>query len=283
MVDAEFCLAYGRASGDLISCGQSLTVLGESSRQAGDFATAREYLNQAEEEMEKAGDRWMLLQIHGVQSLVAIDQGNFEEAIKRTKTAIAICEEIGVPDMVSRLLTAECSAWYFLKNYPKALETIQAALEKMTSGAEHPSLTHYWHSMVLAALGQDEEAASAIEKAHQILQDTLTNLTPEQHQHSLENVADHRAIVEAWQRRQPNKITVSMPRVGGGTVDVRWTVDAPEDEEISKKVARRRHQLRRLLQEASEQGGIPTYQHLADALMVGLRTIERDMAALAEE
>jgi predicted DNA-binding transcriptional regulator YafY len=34
------------------------------------------------------------------------------------------------------------------------------------------------------------------------------------------------------------------------------------------------------VKEAEEQGGIPTQERLADALGVGLRTIERDMAEM---
>lgn len=55
---------------------------------------------------------------------------------------------------------------------------------------------------------------------------------------------------------------------------------APDDDEIHAKVARRQHRLKRLLDEARAQGVSPTHQQLADALGIGLRTIERDMAEL---
>jgi hypothetical protein len=63
-------------------------------------------------------------------------------------------------------------------------------------------------------------------------------------------------------------------------VDVHWTVRAPADEAILDKTARRRHVLRRLLNEARAQGATPTDDDLAHALHVSRRTIERDMAAL---
>jgi len=115
------------------------------------------------------------------------------------------------------------------------------------------------------------------------LDDVLKGLSPALRQQSLENVAEHREIVEMWEKNQPQRILVTMPGVEGDTIDVDWTVEMPDDEQIPKKVERRRHQIRRLLREAEEQGGMPTHRHLADALKVGLRTIERDMAALSRK
>lgn len=62
---------------------------------------------------------------------------------------------------------------------------------------------------------------------------------------------------------------------------VTWTLDAPEDEAVSDKAERRRHRLRRLLQEAAAQAGAPT-DDLAHALVVSRRTILRDMEVLAQ-
>ena len=62
-----------------------------------------------------------------------------------------------------------------------------------------------------------------------------------------------------------------------------WTVAAPEDEAIAGKVARRQHRMLRLLSEAQAQGAVPIHSHLAEALGVSRRTIERDMALLRSE
>ena len=63
-------------------------------------------------------------------------------------------------------------------------------------------------------------------------------------------------------------------------VAVSWTVASPEDEAIAGKVARRRQRIVRLLREAQAQGAVPAHGHLAEALGVSRRTIERDMAAM---
>ena len=101
----------------------------------------------------------------------------------------------------------------------------------------------------------------------------------------LSNAPQHNQIIDDYRKSLSRRVAVRLPRAGSveGMVEVTWTPSAPEDDAISEKVARRRHRLARLLREAREQGGVPTYQHLAEALGVGLRTIERDMAELKKK
>jgi DNA-binding SARP family transcriptional activator len=88
------------------------------------------------------------------------------------------------------------------------------------------------------------------------------------------------------------QITVRLPCADAPTgrplrddeyVSVTWTVEAPEDESVRGKVARRRGRIPRLLAEAQAQGAAPRDQDLAAALGVSLRTLRRDMAALRDE
>lgn len=70
-------------------------------------------------------------------------------------------------------------------------------------------------------------------------------------------------------------------------VEVIWTIDAGmADQEIARKKGRqglRRARLRRLLEEALEQGAAATQEDVARALQVSVRTLRRDCAALREE
>jgi DNA-binding transcriptional regulator YhcF (GntR family) len=67
-------------------------------------------------------------------------------------------------------------------------------------------------------------------------------------------------------------------------VEVIWTIDAGrEDNQVLAEQGRiglRRHRIRRLLDEALEQGAVATQEDLAQALQVTPRTIQRDFAAL---
>jgi hypothetical protein len=66
-------------------------------------------------------------------------------------------------------------------------------------------------------------------------------------------------------------------------VSARWTISAPDDEAIADKAERRQYRLKRLLQQAVDQGAAPTDEDLARALGVSRRTILRDMQALAQD
>jgi DNA-binding transcriptional ArsR family regulator len=66
-------------------------------------------------------------------------------------------------------------------------------------------------------------------------------------------------------------------------VEVIWTVDVPEQNELGQlinKAAARQERLRRLCEEAAAQGAEPTVSDLANALGVTARTVDRDIAAL---
>lgn len=70
-------------------------------------------------------------------------------------------------------------------------------------------------------------------------------------------------------------------------VTVTWTIDAGEDDlavlREHDQVALRRMRILRLIDEALEQGGVPTQEDLARVLQASVRTIRSDIAALKAE
>ncbi|MBV7332321.1 DUF1670 domain-containing protein [Chloroflexi bacterium TSY] len=64
---------------------------------------------------------------------------------------------------------------------------------------------------------------------------------------------------------------------------VTWTLHCPEDATIQGKRALRQHRLMRLVQEAQDQGAIPTVEQLAAALGVSDKTIQRDLRQLRQQ
>jgi len=283
--DAQFALAYARQVGDPLSEGQSLTVLAEASRRGGDLKTARQHLKDGIKKMEECGDRWLLVQEYGVLAQLDIREHLPDQALEHLSYALTTCQELGLSNLEPALIALRGLALLQKEQFEEALQATTEAIGRLKPGVEQAYLIPYWHTQVLTALGRYDEAGAAIQQAYELLQEILAGLSPEQQRTSLERVPEHRAIVEAWQRGQPRQVTVSMPKVGGGDeqVNVTWTIESPADAHIQGKVARRHHRLQRLLDEAQTQGGTPTHQHLADALGVGLRTIERDMAALQKK
>jgi hypothetical protein len=166
------------------------------------------------------------------------------------------------------------------------------AVQGLTPLMDWPWVIHFARYQVLDALGRREEAASALEAAHQALDQMLGLLTPEHRLMSSQRVPEHRLILETWQAAQPRRIVVRLPRAGaplgrplreGEWVEVTWTVAAPEDENIPGKVDRRQRRVLRLLEEARAQGAAPSTENLAQALDVSLRTMVNDLTALEME
>lgn len=91
----------------------------------------------------------------------------------------------------------------------------------------------------------------------------------------------HRVVLAA-RRASPSRPLAATP-----TTEVIWTLDAgAEDSEVLAAhgpSALRQVRLQRLVDEAHEQGGVPSQEDLARALMVTVRTIKRDCAVLRQQ
>ncbi len=174
-------------------------------------------------------------------------------------------------------------------------EEILAHLETGTlKGAKEPLLEIYLACYQVLRVKGDPRAEEVVIAAYDLLQEQAVSIGDETLERSfLENVAVHQKIVAAHHdlqaSQQAHRITVSLPRADAPLgrplredefLTITWTVAAPEDETVGYKVARRRKRILRLLRQARAQGAAPTHSHLAEALGVSRRTIERDMAAM---
>jgi len=115
-----------------------------------------------------------------------------------------------------------------------------------------------------------------------MLLDFLAKLTPEQQQQSIQSVVEHNNIYRLYEQLGPKHMTIELPhsQQKGEWVEVTWTLEIPRDDQIRDKVARRRHRLDRLLQEAEDCSACPSPRILAEVLHVSERTIARDLEAL---
>ncbi|MFQ5340276.1 MAG: tetratricopeptide repeat protein, partial [Anaerolineae bacterium] len=291
MRDAEAALAYYRSVGNRGGEGQSRVVLGEIAFQQGDLKTARSHVDAGIAALQAVNEHWMEVQARRVSASLWLAQGRPDSALRELEAAESLCRSLGMEGLAVGLLALRGEALLALGRPNEALEATTEAVARLRDGVEQAYLVYFRHYQALLAVGREGEARSALEQAHRALQAVIAGLSPEQQQTSLERVPEHRAIVVAWEAAQPRRLIVRLPRADAPTgrplrddeyVDVTWTVAAPEDGAIRRRVARRRHRLLRLLGEAHAQGAAPAYTHLAEALRVGLRTIERDMATLRQ-
>lgn len=212
-----------------------------------------------------------------------------QQALNHLQEAETACREAGAERDCVGILADRGEALLALGRSDEALEVTAQAVARLRPGVERGYRLLFVHHRALRAVGLEREASEALAQAHRALMETLEGLPEPQRRVSLERVPEHRAIVAAWEAVQPRRVLFRLPRADVPTgrplrddewVEVAWTVDAPEDRAISGKVARRRHRLLRLLEEAREQRAAPTVSRLAEALGVSERTLKRDLAAL---
>jgi tetratricopeptide (TPR) repeat protein len=229
------------------------------------------------------------------RALTGLDR--LAEAADAYHQALALQRELGRQNMTMESLAGLarlCLAQGSLARARDHVAEILAYLDGGGSldGTEEPGFIFLTCYQVLQTL-QDSRAGAILDMGYRLLQERAAWIEDEATRRSfLENVAAHRAIVAAYRELQGRRITARLPRADAPTgrplrddeyVTIAWTVDAPGDAALHKKVARRRCRLLRLLKEAQAQGAAPTHAHLAQALGVSQRTIERDVAALRQE
>jgi tetratricopeptide (TPR) repeat protein len=232
-----------------------------------------------------------LIEIYDVMIRLELACGNAEAAQRNLELAEAFCKQFNLNHAIGILLTLRAECLLASGQAEEALPYAQEAIAH-AEGKKPPYRAFYTLYKTLTAVGRTAEARQALEGAYQGLVDMISGLPPEDQKMSCEQVREHRAILETWQKTHPRRISVRLPRAGTPLgrplrpeewVEVTWTVAAPEDMAICGKVARRRTRLLRLLEEAAQQGASPAYEHLARALGVSLRTLSTDIAALQGE
>jgi DNA-binding SARP family transcriptional activator len=230
--------------------GTSLTYLGLSAWSEGRYDDAMIPLQEALAFFELIGtDLYGLARCLNSLGLVHLERGEFEEAASCFARSLALRQQIG---------DRRGAAWC-------------------------------WHNQGRMALAKGDLAI-----ARERLETARSIFAEIEHPDGLETCARTLAGVKQAEAaaRQVGRVSVCLPRADAPLgrplrddeyVAVTWTVDAPADVAIPGKVDRRRHRLLRLLAEAQAQGALPAYHHLAEAMGISERTVERDMAALRRE
>ena len=149
--------------------------------------------------------------------------------------------------------------------------------------------------LLLTKLGRSDDSHAVLRAAYAELQRQARVVSDPELRHGFfERVPLNRSIVKAYDQLTgiPRVISVLLARKDvplgrslreDDLVTAQWTLNAPEDEAIADKPARRHYRLKRLLEEAEMQTAAPTDDDLARALGVSRRTILRDMETMTRE
>ena len=231
--------------------------------------------------------------LHLLRARLAIQQNAPQAALHDLAAAASI--EAASPELPAEIAVYRSQALGQLANLKEALTAAELAVEKLDSRTGRMAPTALWQVAVAAEnIGDRMRAQRYLEEAYAVVTVHAQTLDdPAERARFLTRIPVHRQIAEAYERGRhrlaPGQIRLKLPKTDAPRtrqlrddelIQVTWTVEAPEDEKVAGKIALRRHRLQRLIAESAEQGARETQQALAEALGVGLRTIERDMAQL---
>lgn len=221
--------------------------------------------------------------------LSAWTQGRYDEALVPLQEALAFFEQTGNDRYgLARCLNSLGLVHLERGQFDQAATCFARSLALRQQIGDRRGAAWCWHNQGRMALIQGDLAIARekLEKAHSMF-------AAIEHPDGLETCLRTLAQLEQAEARacQAGQVVVHLPCADAPLgrplrddeiVAVTWTVDMPGDAAIAGKANRRRRRLLRLLVEAQSQGAVPAYHHLAQALGVSERTVERDMAVLRQ-
>jgi class 3 adenylate cyclase/Flp pilus assembly protein TadD len=192
----EICRTIG-ANAAYILCN-----LGQVFREQGNQSAAHQTLLEGYELVLAQEEKYLQAHYLSDLALLAVERGQFEEAITRAEKALEIFTEMAVRYAQQTELTTLARAWLALGNREQALHYIQEALAILDqSGGEGPDYPHrdYFRCyQVLYACGLMDEAKSALASAHQLLMARVEKISaPHLRRLFLENISFNREMLAA--------------------------------------------------------------------------------------
>jgi len=289
----EKVLRIRRALGDRRGEAQAQYSLAIKHHFARDDETSLRYCREMTATAQAIAD--LRLEAYGCTYLgLLLEKSDPQQAYQQYSRSLEIRQRIGQPAMQVDSRAGLARAMFEMGRIPEAVKHIAEALawvdKNGTDCVGDMWLVYLTGYRVFTTARKEDEAAQCIETAHAYLEEELASMPDDASREALvKNLPELREVKETYRAFQIQRHGIQRPfrllRAGqtDDWVTITWTLNAPEDDCIADKVTRRHHRLSRLLREAAQQEGVPTYQHLAEALGVGLRTIERDMAELKKK
>ena len=280
----QHALKVARKIGDRPLEPESLTELGIAHQQLGDLEQAQEMLDQSLNLSSISVEQWHTPVIHCHLARLFLVTNRGPKALDHARTGLQIARELGAPWVLG-------VAQRVMGKVGACLDNTEAVVEP---GARFKESIH-----ILREIGAEAELARSLAAYGLYLRRSAGNA--QRSAALLDEARDwfqqlgmardlaQLAAEESAVGSRPGQIQVRLPSASAPTgrplrddeyVGITWTVVTPEDDQITGKVARRRHRILRLLREAAEQSAAPNVNHLAEALDVSARTIKRDLAAL---
>ncbi|RME40271.1 MAG: adenylate/guanylate cyclase domain-containing protein, partial [Caldilineae bacterium] len=206
LLTARTCLQQGlgitREIGDEAGQAYILANLGLVARDDGDLSTARQVLTEGLALAEQQDDRYLMSYFLTYLSTVSLAEGGAEEAIEQAKGALDIRRQAGLQafaaDNLATLAAAHLSAGHADRARACAAEALSILDACGGEGPEFPQADYFACYRVLAALGEEPAARSALQAARQLVTDRAAKIRdPLLQQSFLKKVPINRQIMQA--------------------------------------------------------------------------------------
>ena len=282
-------LAIRRRSDDRWGVSISLSNLGDTYRARGEIDLALSSYAESLDVNRRAGVvRNETTTLQG-QGLALVDAGRHADAAAILETVAARHAELGDHANLQETSAGLARAYLGLGNEQAAARTVAGMLARQRPD-DRPLLRQVVHlcaAQCSRRRGDGSAGDHHLALAAAAMEDALAGLDVSDRERARARVPQHRETVAALTaashcvavRLAPAGAPRGQPVPDGDRVEVIWTLRRPGDPAAPAGDARR-HVLRRLLDEASEQGAAPTDDELASALGVSRRTVLRDVNLL---
>ena len=187
-----------------------LSNLGYAYFRSGDGRTARQILERSMVDMVAVDDGFGRAASLAYLGYVLEQSGDITGAVKRYEEARGIFADLGVPgpavDVWAGLARCALAQGRLDEARRHAIEILDHVTTHGTKGTEAPAWIFQTCADIFDALSEPGQARAAIEAGHRELMDRAGKISdPEWRKSFLENVPEHRAIIELWERLAPNR------------------------------------------------------------------------------
>ncbi len=185
-----------------------LQNLGYAYFRSGDGRTARQILDRSLVDMVAVDDAYGRAATLNYTGYVLEQSGDIPGAVRRYEEARGIFTDLGVPgpgvDVWAGLARCALAQGHLNDARGHAAGIWQYLAEHGTKGTENPVWIYQTCADILDALNEPDQARAAVEAGYRELTDRAEKISdPEWRKSFLENVPEHRAITELWERLTP--------------------------------------------------------------------------------
>ncbi len=245
----------------------------------GQKSEAQRAIDHAVERNRELDLKWGVLNALLSRSLIAIESGNAGAALLDLDEAERFRQELRSSNHLGPITAMRALALARIGNHRAAREAAAAGMAAdMTWYSRHRS--YLLLAEAFSECGDRARQAQAIEHAYDQLNRRVVNLPVGLRERAFRTNTAER-IVESWMLTEVRHQEVTIRNQVDHPIAVEWTLSRPDDADVADLRERRRHRMRRMVNQARAAGiSSPPIKQLARVFRVSETTVRRDLDTL---